>query len=50
MPLSLAPVFPVKPLEQRLIRSSARKPNKDKTLASENDLPQSGIVVLLNRL
>ncbi len=41
--LSLLPVFPVKPLQQELIRNSARKPNKNKALAAENNLPQSRI-------
>ena len=48
--LNLLPVFPVKPLRQELIRNSARKPNKNKGLASENNLPQSGILVSPNRL
>jgi len=43
--LSLLPVFPVKSLQQKLIRNSAPKPNKNKALASENNLPQSGILV-----
>jgi len=43
--LSLLPVFPVKPWQQGLIRNSASKPNKNKALASENNLPQSGILV-----
>jgi hypothetical protein len=34
----------VKPLQQELIRNSAHKPNKNKVLASENNLPQSGIL------
>ena len=48
--LSPAPVFPVKPLQQELRRNSARKPNKNKALASENNLPQSGILVSRNQL
>jgi len=42
--------FPVKPLAAKLRRISARKSNKNKALASENNLPQSGLLVLLNRL
>ena len=42
--------FPVKPLQQELRRNSARKPNKNKALASENNLPQSGILVSPNQL
>ncbi len=48
--LSLLPVFPVKPLRQELICNSARKPNKNKALASENNLLQCGILVSPNRL
>ena len=40
----------VKPLRQELIRNSVRKPNKNKALASENNLPQSGILVSPNQL
>src|SRR6266436_4488598 len=40
----------VKPLQQELRRNSARKPNKNKALASENNLPQSGILVSPNQL
>ena len=47
---ALPPVFPVNPLRQELIRNSARKPNKNKALASENNLPQSGILVSPNPL
>ena len=38
------------PWQQQLRRISARKSNKNKTLASENNLPQSRLLVLLNRL
>src|SRR5712664_3001570 len=48
--LSLLPFFPVNPLQQELIRNSACKPNKNKALASENNLPQSGILVSPNQL
>jgi len=48
--LSPAPVFPVKPLQQELIRNFAPKPNKNKVLASENNLPQNGLLVSLNWL
>ena len=47
-PGPLLAVFPVKPLQQELTRNSARKPNKNKALASENNLPQSGILVSPN--
>jgi hypothetical protein len=49
-PEPLLPVFPVKPLQQELRRNSARKPNKNKALAAENNLPQSGILVSPNQL
>ena len=42
--------FRVKPLRQELIRNFARKPNKNKALASGNNLPQSGILVSPNQL
>ncbi|MCU1224697.1 MAG: hypothetical protein JWQ42_2790 [Edaphobacter sp.] len=48
--LSPAPCFPVKPPQQELIPNSVSKPNKNKDLASETNLPQSGIVVSPNRL
>jgi len=38
------------PWQPKLRRISARKSNKNKTLASENNLPQSCLLVLLNRL
>ena len=38
------------PWQPKLRRISVRKSNKNKTLASENNLPQSGLLVLLNRL
>ncbi len=44
-PEPLLPIFSVKPLHQELICNSARKPNKNKALASKNNLPQSGILV-----
>jgi hypothetical protein len=47
---ALSPFFLVKPLRQELIRNSGRKPNKNKGLVSENNLPQIGILVSPNRL
>ena len=38
------------PWQPKLRRISVRKSNKNKVLASENNLPQSGLLVLLNRL
>jgi len=52
--LSSAPeprsLFSCQALQPKLRRISARKSNKNKALASENNLPQSGLLVLLNRL
>jgi len=42
--------FPVKLLQPKLRRIFVRKPKKNKILASENNLPQSRLLVLLNRL
>jgi len=38
------------PWQPKLRRNSGRKSNKKKILASGNNLPQSGLLVLLNRL
>ena len=38
------------PWQSKLRRISARKSNKNKALASGNNLPQSRLLVLLNRL
>jgi hypothetical protein len=39
LPALLSPVFSVKPFQQEPLRNSTRKPNKNNTLAPENNLP-----------